>query len=110
MRMSRSTIASGVLAGWLAANPATAETADTCRHGLAMADHLVQAVAAREKLFVPGDRVTNCQLLRQNLDDMAKAREPVARCLSGRERGETVAQIDASIADVGAAIADKCRK
>ena len=108
--MSRSTIAAGVLAGLLAANPAAAETADACRHDLAMADRLVRAVAAREKLFVPGDRATNCRLLRQNLDDMAKAREPVARCLGGRERGETVAQIDTSIADVGAAIADKCRK
>ena len=42
-----------------------------------------------------GDFVGLCRLLRRDLDDMVKAREPMARCVTGRDRGESVAQMDA---------------
>ena len=63
---------------------------------------------AREKRFVAGDLAKNCKLLRQNLADMSGARGPLDRCLTGHERGETVAQMDASIEDIRAVLADKC--
>jgi hypothetical protein len=94
----------------LAASPVAAETIDTpdCRRGLAVADRLVNAIRLREAQFIPGDLATNCRLLRRNLDDMAKARGPMDRCLTGHEHGETVTQMDASIGDIRAVIAEKC--
>jgi hypothetical protein len=102
-----------LIAGLLAAfvvTRAAAGVIDTpdCRRGLATANRFIEAVKARDKKFVAGDMATNCRLLRQNLNDMTKAREPMNRCLTGHERGETVAQMDASIADIRAVIAGKC--
>jgi hypothetical protein len=96
----------------LAASAAPAGIIDTpeCRRGLAEANRLVQAVKARDQRFVPGDLATNCRLLRQNLDDMVKAREPMNRCLTGHEHGETVAQMDASIADIRDVLTANCRQ
>ena len=100
------------LAAILAASPVRAEMIDTpaCRRDLAAANRLVEAIQARDKDFVAGDLATNCRLLRQNLADMVKAREPMNRCLGGHEHGETIAQIDDSIADIRLAIANHCGK
>jgi hypothetical protein len=94
----------------LAAGTAAAEAVDTpqCRRDLTTANRLIQGIAAREKRFVAGDLAKNCKLLRQNLADMSGARGPLDRCLTGHERGETVAQMDASIEDIRAVLADKC--
>jgi hypothetical protein len=81
-----------------------------CRHDLASANRLIEAMQARDKDFVAGDLVTNCRLLRQNLADMVKARDPMNRCLTGHEHGETVGQMDASIGDIRLALANKCAK
>jgi hypothetical protein len=47
-------------------------------------------------------------LLKQNLADMVKAREPMDRCLTGHEHGETIGQMDDSIGDIRAVLASKC--
>jgi hypothetical protein len=96
----------------LAASPVRAEMTNTpaCQHDMAAANRLIEAIQARDKDFVAGDLATNCRLLRQNLADMVKAREPMNRCLTGHEHGETVGQMDDSIADIRSAIANKCAK
>jgi hypothetical protein len=87
----------------------TLKTPD-CQRGLAAANALIGAIAAREKQFVPNNLAKNCRLLRQNLADLIKAREPMARCLTGHDQSENVGQIDDSIGDIRAVLADKCQK
>src|SRR6478672_8432073 len=71
-----------------------------CRRDLAMADQLIYAVRLRENSVQPGDFVGLCRLLRQNLQDITRARKPMARCMTGHERGENVGQMDASLDDI----------
>ena len=94
----------------LATGPAAADTLNTprCQRDLAMANGLINTIAKREKQFVPGDLAKNCGLLKQNLADMVKAREPMDRCLTGHEHGETIGQMDDSIGDIRAVLASKC--
>jgi hypothetical protein len=105
-------IARAAVLATLAAGPAPADTIKTpaCQQGLAMANGLIVGIAAREKKFAPGDLTTNCRLLQQNLADLIKAREPMARCLTGHDLAENVDRIDGSIDDVRAVLADKCQK
>ncbi len=104
--------AAGALAACLAVASAAAGTVDTpaCRRDLAAANGLIAAIAARENQFVAGDLAKNCALLRQNLVDMAKAREPMDRCITGHDHGENLGQMDASIGDIRDVLAEKCRK
>ena len=107
--MRTSLVIAGLL-GAVAACPAAAGLVDTpeCRQALAVANRYVEAVAARDKKFVPGDIATNCRLLRQNLDDMVKAVGPMDRCMSGRDHSENVGQMNASIGDIREVLAAKC--
>jgi hypothetical protein len=107
---SRATTLAGALAVMLAAGPAAADLVHTpeCQRDLAMANRLINTIAAREKQFVPNDLAKNCQLLKQNLVDMVKAREPMDRCITGHDHGENLGQMDASIEDIRAVLADKC--
>jgi hypothetical protein len=100
------------LAALLVAGRAAADVVNTpeCRRDLAMANGLINAIAARESQFVANDLRKNCALLTQNLTDMLKAREPMDRCITGHDHGENLGQIDASIGDIRAVLADKCRK
>jgi hypothetical protein len=99
-----------VLLGAVAAGSAVGGLVDTpeCRQALATANRHVEAVAAREKKFVPGDMTTNCRLLRQNLDDMTKAIRPMDRCMTGHDHSENVGQMAASIGDIRQVLAAKC--
>src|SRR3954447_8517394 len=72
------------------------------RRDLAAADQLIHAVRLRENSVQADDFVGLCRLLRHNLQDMTKAREPTARCITGHDLGENVGQMDASIGDIGA--------
>lgn len=94
------------------AGSALADLVDTpaCRIDLAAANALIQRIANREKQFVAGNLALNCRLLRQNLDDMIKARDPMDRCVTGHDHEENLGQIDASIGDIRAVLADKCQK
>jgi hypothetical protein len=96
-------------AGW-ATGPAPAGIVETpeCRRDLALADQLIHGVRLREKRVQPGDYVGLCRLLRQNLQDMTRAREPMARCMIGHERGENVGQMDASLEDIRFVLAKHC--
>ena len=91
-----------LLVALVTAAPADAGVVDSyeCRRDLAMADQLVHGVRLRENSVQRGDFVGLCRLLRQNLADMTRAREPMARCMTGHDRGENVAQMDASIGDI----------
>jgi hypothetical protein len=95
-----------------ASGPALADMVKTpeCQRDLAAANVLIEAVAVREKQFVAGDLAKNCRLLRQNLADMIQAREPMDRCVTGHDHGEDLGQMDASIGDIRALLADKCQK
>src|ERR1700722_9047479 len=105
-------IAAAALAVLLAAAQAAADVVNTpeCRRDLATANGLINAIAARESQFVAKDLAKNCALLTQNLTDMLKAREPMDRCITGHDHGENLGQMDASIGDIRAVLADKCRK
>ena len=100
---------------WLALSllprqPAIAGIIDSpeCRRDLTMADQLIHAVRLRENSVQPGDFVGLCRLLRQNLQDMTRAREPMARCMTGHERGENVGQMDASLDDIRFVLSQHC--
>src|SRR5260370_33740896 len=79
--------------------PAVADVVDSpeCRRDMATASRLIEAVAGRENSVRPGDLVGLCRLLRLNLQDMTRAREPMNRCLIGHSHGENVGRKDASI-------------
>jgi hypothetical protein len=103
-----------VAAGLLAAASLVAEgragIVDTpeCRRDLAAADSLIHAIRLRENSVQRGDWDGLCRLLRQNLLDMTQARQPMARCMTGRERGENIGQMDASIEDIRFVIDNHC--
>ena len=94
----------------IVAPPALAGIVDTldCRRDLAMANDLIHAVRLRENSVQRGDYAGLCRLLRQNLRDMTQARDPMARCMTGHDRGENVAQMDASIEDIRFVIGKHC--
>ncbi len=100
--------ATAVLLGLL---PASAGIVDTpqCRTRLARASSLVDAIAARENSVRKGDTAGLCRLLRANLKDMQEARDGMAQCLTGHERGENVAQMDVSMGDIRHVLARNCR-
>jgi hypothetical protein len=112
MSSMHTTLTAAFLAPLLAAGAAWADSVKTpeCQRDLAAANALINTIAAREKQFVKGDLTKNCALLRQNLVEMVKAREPMDRCLTGHDHEENVGQIDDSIEDVRAVLADKCAK
>ena len=112
MSSTRGTTIASALALLLAGGPAEADMVRTpdCQRDLAMANGLISAIAAREKQFIKGDLARNCALLRQNLVDLVKAREPMDRCVTGHDHGENLGQMDASIEDIRAVLADKCGK
>lgn len=101
-----------LLASVLVATPAVAGSVNSpeYRRDLAMADQLVHAVRLRENSVQPGDFVGLWRLLRQNLQDMSSAREPMNRCLTGHDHGENVGQMDASIGDIRTILAKHCSR
>jgi hypothetical protein len=102
--------AAALLATGYVGSSASAGVIDTpdCRRGLAMADQLVHAVRLRENSVRPGDYAGLCRLLRQNLQDMTRARDPMARCMTGHDQGENVGQMDASIGDIRFVLSKRC--
>jgi hypothetical protein len=91
--------------------PALAGTVDTpqCRADLPRAQALIEAVAARDRQGPISDNARLCAVLRRNSADMRGAAEILNRCLTGHERGENVGQLVASVEDVNAVIARRCR-
>jgi hypothetical protein len=79
-----------------------------CRRDLVVADQLIHAVRLREHSVQPGDFSGMCRVLRQNLEDMTNAREPMARCMTGHDLGENVGQMDVSIDDIRFVLSKHC--
>ena len=109
--MRRSVARLTILAAMLGATPAGAGVVEAyeCRRDLAMADQLVHGVRLRENSVKAGDFAGLCRLLRRNLDDMVKARGPMARCMTGHDQGENIAQMDASIGDIRYVLGRHCQ-
>ena len=109
--MSRTARHLALLLALVNATPAGAGIVDSyeCRRDLTMADRLVHGIRLRENSVQKGDFVGLCRLLRRNLDDMVKARGPMARCMTGHDQGENVAQMDASIGDIRYVLARHCQ-
>lgn len=80
-----------------------------CQADLARAERLIEAVAARDRAGPAADRARLCAVLRRNRSDMAAAAAIMRVCLTGHARGENVGQLAASIEDVEAVIARRCR-
>jgi hypothetical protein len=91
---------------------AVAETVDTprCRSALDDANRLMRAVEARQMQFSRVDPAGNCRLLRDNLDDLTAARDPLDRCLTGDEHTRSLGQIDAAIEQIRAQLIGNCRR
>jgi hypothetical protein len=81
----------------------------SARRDLVIADQLIHGERLRENSVQKGDFVRLCRLLGRNLGDMVKAREPMAGCITGRDRGENVAQMDASISDIRYVLTQHCQ-
>jgi hypothetical protein len=92
------------------ASPATAGFIETpeCRRDMATADQLIRAARRRESTIKPGDPAALCRVLRQNLQAMTEARAPMARCTTGRDLGENVGRMDASIGGIRDVLAKHC--
>ena len=89
----------------LAQGPGSAQ----CQADLGRAWRLVENVAARDRRGPIADTARLCATLRLNRREMAEAAGLMNRCMTGHARGENVGQIVASLGDVDAVIARRCR-
>jgi hypothetical protein len=96
----------------LLTTPIMAETLNTpeCRAALSDANRLMRGVQERQRQFSRFDPAENCRLLRDNLDDLTAAREPLDRCLTGDEHGGSLGQLDAAIQQIRAQLIGNCRR
>ena len=103
--------AAGLIGPVLPSAPLYAGTVETptCRRDLAEADTLVHGIRLRENSVSPGDWTGLCRLLQQNLKDMSRARFLMNPCLTGRDHGENIAQMDASLGDIRYVLDTRCR-
>lgn len=79
-----------------------------CARDLQRAGDLVSAVAGRDR-GGPYGPAAICGVLRANLRDMGAATDIMKRCMRGHALRENVGQMEASMEDVRAVIARKCR-
>ena len=111
--MHRSCCGIAVVAVALASFVSPTLAADTCDTDMAEAHRLISGVRDREdslgRYARNNDMPNACKLLRQNAHDMGIARDSMSRCMTGHDRGENVAQLDASIGDINDVIAARCR-
>ncbi len=56
-----------------------------------------------------GDEAKNCRIWRRHVDTMRRVASVYARCLSGSERNERLAQVQGSEREFGTAIKSRCR-
>ena len=79
-----------------------------CAEDLSRADDLVSAVAGRDRGGPYGPDAI-CAILRANLRDMRESTAIMKRCMTGHALRENVGQREASMEDVQAIIAARCR-
>ena len=91
-------------------SPVVAGPADDprCAVDLQRAWKLVNAVAGRDK-GGPYAKGAICGVLRANLRDMKESTAIMRRCMTGHALRENVGQMEASMEDVAAVIANRCR-
>jgi len=103
-------LATLLLLGW--AQTALAAPAIDCNAALADAHDRIAAIRARDPqidaLVRNKDIRGACAILRINLKDMTTARDSMDACLTGFEHNEEVAELNANLADLNAAIAGHC--
>lgn len=87
---------------------AAAQEDPRCGVELRRAWDLVEAVAKRDRGEPYGPQAL-CEALRANLRDMRESTDIMRRCMKGHALRENVGQMDASMEDVAAAIASRCR-
>lgn len=82
-----------------------------CAADLIRANELVESVAARTSSYSGNETARVCALLRSNRAEIQLSTEIeiMRRCLTGHDRGENVAQMAASLEDIDAVLAVKCR-
>ena len=97
-----------LISALLAPTFAAAQDSSLCGVELRRADALVSAVAGRDRggPYGPG---AICGILRANLRDMRESTDIMKRCMKGHALRENVGQMEASMEDVQAVIAARCR-
>jgi hypothetical protein len=84
-----------------------------CDADLADSHQRIAAVKARDPeinaLVKKHDITGACAIVRTNLKDMTVARDARDRCLTGFDRREEVAEMNASIADMSDVLTANCR-
>lgn len=92
------------------ASPALVAAQEDARCGaqLRRAWDLTSVVAGRDR-GGPYAPEAICGVLRANLRDMAESTEIMKRCMAGHSLRENVGQMEASMEDVRAVIAGRCR-
>ena len=112
IRMFRVLRILSLLASALPVSPGMAGSVNTpaCNRDLAEADRLIHAIRLRENSVKRGDWDGLCRLLRQNDQDMSRARDLMNPCLTGHDQGENIGQIDASLGDIRYVLRTRCRQ
>lgn len=92
--------------------PAFAHAAD-CKVDMADAHARIAAIQARDPMIDALMKKRNvkavCAILHTNVADMTAARDAMARCLpEGFEKNEDVTNLNANLADLSDAIAQRC--
>lgn len=96
------------LSAFAAPSIVAAQDEATCGNDLRRAWELVSVVAGRDK-GGPYGRQALCGVLRANLRDMRESTDIMKRCMKGHSLRENVGQMEASMEDVQAVIAARCR-
>lgn len=90
-----------------------AASARGCDEMMADAHQRIADIKARDpkidELFKKKDMAGVCKILRTNVSDMTSARDSMQACLSGFERNENVANLNANLADLSDAITTHCK-
>lgn len=115
-RASAGTILCGILAGLVLglgfapqAAEAQAGTA-ACKRDLFVLDSTLRNALRDLEAAAQASDDAKCTAYRKHVDVMRKASKTFARCTTGRERQENVAQMDGSVADFEALILARCTK
>ena len=115
-RVSARTILRGSLAGLVlglvlapAAAQAQAGTA-ACKRDLFVLDSTLRNALRDLEAAAQASDDAKCAAYRKHVDVMRQASKTFARCTTGRERQENVAQMDGSVADFEVLIRTRCAK
>ncbi|MEN5083839.1 hypothetical protein ABE438_15265 [Bosea sp. TWI1241] len=98
---------------WLAAEPVRAQGRPlpaTCARDLFQNEAAMRQRQHRMQAVASADQATQCAAWRDHVGFLQKARSVFATCQSGREREQNVAEMDQSLADYRALLANRCGK